>query len=1469
MYSRTNLTFYYFLAFFLLTGKVNAQLKCKIEHFSTEDGLSHDALTCMMKDKQGFMWFGTWNGINRFDGHNFVSYKSFPGDLSTLKNDRIDQIVEDNSNHLWLKAYDNQIYRFDKRSEQFEPFADVLKLRDKKKVTFDRIISANDGDIWLISAHDGIFFFPKTDTSLSHYVWFNAKAPIPNRISDNKTRILREDRDHNMWVGTPNGTTLLNRSGPSIYRASTLNTAISTGQNITSIEDGGTQVYMATAQGNIITYAKRTGKFMMNRVTTDKLNCLIVSKQTGNLYAAASNGDILTVNTKSGQIISKSKCPNGPVASIFEDHKGFLWMTPETEGLLRFDPRSGTFQAFFQRIDAKFNRNGNHVRVFEDNEGIVWASMKGGGFGYYDEAQAKFCYFYNEPGTSGRRLSNIVTDLYYDKAGILWLNTDERGVDRVVFQRNDFQQRLVDFPGLFKSDNEIRGILSDHKGRLWLGAKSGKLYVYENDKVLRGLFINEPSEGLGQVYSLLEDHLKNIWLGTKSNGLYRAAPIDKNCTKYRLTQFVVDDKKANSISSNEIYALVEDRKGRMWVGTYDEGLNLLVNQGSEVKFIHSGKSFELYPKTGFRKIRNMAIDGKGHLWAGTTDGLMIVNADNAGHAYDFSTYSKIPGDKTSLGNNDIQYIFRDSRDTMWLGTSGGGLDEALGGFANKQLKFRNFTSKDGLPNDYILSCTQDQTGNLWIASQNGLSKFNLQSKAFRNYDSYDGLPKTSFSEAACANLPNSSLVFGTVKGYLAFDPAGITDHKIAANLVFTNLLVNNVNFSHNPDNPIFKGDINYTSGLTLPYYKNTINLDYTVLDPRSGIKQSYSYRLKNFDNSWHSNENQRRITYTDLPPGRYALEVRSQSSDLYTNEPFKKLNIEILPPPWRTWWAYMLYLLAILIIAETIRRIALTVLRLRHNIAVEKRLATLKMSFFTNVSHELRTPLTLILNPIAEIEKMITKEGVPAKGIEYIRVVKRNAERMVRFINQLLDLRKVQSGKVELKISQVNIGPFILHINSYFSEIAREKNIDLKVEGSDGDLAVWIDAEKMDIVIYNILANAFKFSPAGHCISIKITPMLANGTVNIAIRDEGGGVKAEHLNDIFELYYEGDHGEDSYVKGTGIGLALSKELVELHKGKIWAENGPVNGLIVTVEIRIGKEHFDSENVVFIEQPVTGHDLIPMAGNSSLRSETPVAAQQSRETPLLLLVEDNVELRDFLSVQLSDHYRIESAENGAEGLKKALDMLPDLIISDVMMPVMNGIAMLNQLKNDLATSHIPVVILSAKSSVENQIEGLKYGADFYITKPFQNDYLLASVENLLSKRKKIFETLMNGKKIIELAPGEIAITSHDESFLKRIIEIVEEKMIDPDFNINTVAELMNMSRTPFYRKFKSLTNLAPVEFVREMRLKRAKQYFDGGNLDISDVAFQVGFGNNKYFSKCYKEQYGISPTDYLKSKTDRK
>ena len=1433
----------------LVWWKAGAQPQCTVEHYATKDGLSHSTVTCMLKDHEGFMWFGGWNGINRFDGHRFVSYKSLPGDRSQLTNSRIEQMVEDQSNQLWLRAYDKHIYRFDKATEQFGALETSLTEPGQSGASFKQILGAFDGLVWLESSSNGIYCVSQQPGKKVIQV-YNTRQPGTRRLpSDTIHFFLREDKQQ-IWIGTAAGLCCLVRGKSGDYNIRRLPADLAPGKTPTTTAEDNESLYFGTADGWLITYRKAGGTFTQQRIATSGLRALYRSKKKQLLYASTKAGELVTLSLNDLHTTT-ARFQGSGLRSLYEDRQGYLWIEPEQHGVIRFDPATQTFQTFSDGAGNRKMFTGSQFLVEEDNNGVIWIKMKGGSFGYYHAASASIQYKVDVPELPDYQFPLLVYTCYNNGDGVIWLTTEHPGVERVILHDNHFRQQLPAPQPQLKTENEVRGMYADRGGRLWLGTKSGRLYMYHNRKLTRNPFVPElPGGFVGAAYSFLEDTRGNIWIGTKGNGLYKAMPASKEPQAYKLQHLAQDKMTTSGLPAREIYSLLEDNQQRIWVGSFDKGLWLVQQAGDSICFSPAGKLFAGYPVNGFNKIRHMTTDSAGNLWIGTTDGLLLVEAAAAlSKKARCTTYSKIPGDLRSLGNNDLQYVYRDKQNHMWLASSGGGFIHAMGTNPFESLHFRNYTVKDGLANDYVLSCTMDVQGHLWISTENGLSRFHPGKETFRNYDAYDGLPEGVFAEASCRQMPDGEIVFGTSAGLLSFNPRQVETRRNAAAIAFTGLQINNKEAG--PSGLALPGNINYLSSLELPYNQNIISIEYALLDQRVGNKQVFAYRLKGFDTAWYEERLLRRATYTRLPPGNYTFEVKCLDNDRFTQIPYRQLRITILPPFWKTSWAYLAYMLVILAVLYFTRKAVLEMLYLRNKIVVEQKLTALKMNFFTNVSHELRTPLTLILGPL---EQLMRTTALSGENKYLVAGVRRNAGRMVRFINQLLDLRKLQSGKGTLQLARVEIIGLVRQTCDYFVQAARYKQVRIVIETTEDPLLAGVDPDKLDVVLYNILGNALKFSPEQTEITVAIRTLPAEQCFLVQVSDQGPGVPEDKLEKIFELFYESTP-QDNEGKGTGIGLALAKEIVELHAGKIQAVNVPGGGFMVQLQLPIG----DTASL----PPHTATSDVITAGSIAF-NPTASGIVAPPDAPLLLLVEDNAELRNFLQKQLGEHYRVTIARDGAEGWQKAIDLMPDLIVSDIMMPVMDGIQLVDKIKNNFETSHIPVVLLTAKYSVESQVEGLQYGADYYITKPFRNEFLLAAIDNLLRQRRRLFESLAHRKKPEPEQPAPALITSGDELFLQEIICMVNATMANPEFNIEAMAETMHMSRTSFYRKFKSLTGIAPIEFVKNRRLELARNYLSEGQRSVTDIAYQAGFSNPKYFSTCFREKYGVTPSEYRKT-----
>ena len=1437
------LNFLIALLIFTSSNSLRSQIKFKIENYATEDGLSHDVIRDIIKGKEGFMWFATWDGINRFDGKNFITYKAIAGDHNSLGNNRIDLIKEDALGFIWLKAYDNQIYRFDKKTETFLSIASLL---GTNKIEFSDVFPDSIGNVWLTTVKKGIYLIQKKDNNQIKIISFKQNSKPNFAIISNQLKFVFVDKSNNLWVGSDKGLDCIIHFKNQEYKSKN----ILKNTNLSSFLAAENTLWFGTNNGELIKYNQIHKKYSKTQIANTSINSIIKSRYENALFLTTAAGELITFNFKTFKTTSKLKIAEAPVYKIYQDKTGLLWVEPDKNGVLKVDLKTKSIQSFSQKIEVSIIQLKNSYGIFEDNSNRVWVKLKGGGFGYYNPKTSTLDYFFNKPGDQNQKFSNTVSSLFFDPSGILWMSTNDGGINKIIFQKNNFQQQLLVPESINRLENEIRAVFADKKNRLWIASKAGKLKVFKNNQELNNLFINYKVEDIGLIYSIIEDTKGTIWLGTKGNGLFKATPVNVQKVQYSLQHFKADKNNPKSISSDLIYSILEDKNGRIWIGTYDEGINLVEENQGKIIFTHH---FKNYPFEESNRVRYLAQGYKDQIWVATTNGLVTFDPDNYNpNQIKFSRYIKSTTNKSSLNSNDILFMYHDSYGKMWLSTAGGGLNLAI---ENKEnIKFKNFTKENGLPSDFILSVVEDDCKNLWLATENGISKFNLQNQTFRNYDTYDGLLKSRFSEATSLKLQNGNLIMGCKNGYLNFDPKKIENKKSKTQMVFTNFEVNNkISNVKSVDFPL-KVDINFNHNIKLDYLHNTISIYYTVLDYRSNNKQLYAYRLKGLDDNWHQVKNQKKATFTNLDPGHYEFEVKCLNTDLYSITPQKTLSFTISPPFWKTNWAYFLYAILFLALLEISRRIVYSMIQLRNKVVVEQKMTELKLSFFTNISHELRTPLTLIVNPINEIAK---HEKLSPLGIEYIETTIKNTNRLVRFVNQLLDFRKVQSGKEELHIETFELVSFINETISLFMHIAYEKKIKIKTEFSSEQLYANLDKNKLDCILFNLLSNAIKFSPNDSTIIVELK--IENESIlKINIIDQGCGVDQNKLEAIFKLYYETDTAKNKNV-GTGIGLALCKEYVDLHQGNIYAINNDKGGLTLSITIDLNNKKLQK----ITEYNLAEEEIIKTTVVNKLNQEQEISSDSN--LPVVLIVEDNQELRTFLKSQLERFYRILVAENGKEGLEIASKKLPDLIVSDVMMPQMNGIQMLDALKKATETSHIPVILLTAKSTIENKIEGLNYGADYYITKPFETDFLLASIENLIKQRKKIFENLQSNRKTIVLEPSEIVITTKDEQFLKDIITLVEEGLTDPKFNIDFMASSQNMARVTFNRKFKSLTNMTPVEFVSEMRIKRAKQYLDAGETNIASIAYKVGFNGAGYFSTCFKEFYKISPTDYLKQK----
>ena len=965
-------------------------------------------------------------------------------------------------------------------------------------------------------------------------------------------------------------------------------------------------------------------------------------------------------------------------------------------------------------------------------------------------------------------------------------------------------------------------------------------------------------------------------MGSKWDGIIRLSP--KRDGSFQIRNYVHKEEDPYSLSNNSVYCIYQDSKKRMWIATHGGGINLLQETADgEIRFLHNGNLLKDYSKDKFNKVR-VIKEVNNTLLVGTTEGLITFSCNfERPEEIKFYTNVRIPDLASSLSSNDVIYIYTDSRQNSYVLTFTGGINQIISNnLLTDQIQFKTYTKRNGLVSDLVLSMIEDQQKNLWVISENTLAKFDPENGTFEHYNEKHLQKEIYFSEASPAIIRNQ-LILGTDAGILKINPAAFSKSSYTPPIVFTSLKIQGVQQQL---------DLDDLEELKLKPDERNVSFQFAALDYINPSSISYAYRLKGLEEKWNEVDNSRSASYINLPPGEYELQIRSTNSDGVWMEKARILPITVLPTFWETYWAWILYVVLFVLSTATIVYIILYIYRLRHQINIEQQLANIKLRFFTDISHELRTPLTLIASPVSEI---LEHETLTTNARKHLTLVHKNTERMLHLVNQILDFRKIENKKMKVLLEKTDVLSLLQKVMDNFRLIAEEKNINYQLETNQEAIETWIDQDKFEKIIFNLLSNAFKYTPANK--SITVIANVESSRLIVSIKDEGIGIDLQKQQTLFQRF-------ETLVKfnilqpSSGIGLSLVKELIELHCGNIEVKSQPGVGSEFTVILPMNQKVYEGrENTEFILNDGNSvpaekkNEIRPMVEITSMADITPSETAKepnqisNEEDPVsILIVEDNVELRNFLSDILSESYRVLTATNGQEGLDQAREYIPDLIISDIMMPAMDGLDMVKNIKENREICHIPIILLSAKSSLDDRISGLEQGIDDYITKPFSATYLKIRIKSLLHQRKELqeiywkawSEKLNNTQETTleeKLTPSQPQIISYDEQFMQQVMQVMEEQMENSELTVDEFAQLLNLGRSVFYQKLKSIIGLSPVDFIREIRIKRAVQLIDSGEYNFSQVAYMTGFNDPKYFGKCFKRQMGMTPSEYKENKRD--
>ncbi|MGO4292320.1 hybrid sensor histidine kinase/response regulator transcription factor [Chitinophaga sp. RAB17] len=1332
------------------------------EHYNfsklnTYNGLSHNQVNAVLKDQDGFLWFGTTYGLNRYDGYSCKVFRKDHNDSTSLKGNYITCFYELPGRKMWVSTtngpciYNPDTEKFDADDNRY------LSAMGLPAGAISSIVKGKDGRYWFLYQDKGLYLYSANDGSVK---LFNPEGGIP---SAERITSIKETGDGKLWLVYQSG--LLQKYDVQLRKV----------------------IFFSTA-------------------------------------------------------LQKQHKGGNPV-NLFVDNDGDIWCWSYKNGLFFFHPEDSSVIHMDKNSFPVKLKSDLVSQVVQDNNGLIWVGTDHGGIALIDKKNRfNTTFLLNNPNDPKSISQNSITAIYKDNQGIIWLGTYKQGVNYYnsnVVQFSYFHHRESDPKSLQFDD--VNRFVEDRSGNIWIGTNGGGLIYFDRKNNTFKQYLHDPnnSNSLSNnvIVSLWIDQENILWVGTYFGGLNSFD--GKQFTHYRH-----HDNDSSSLADDIVWDIFEDSDRQLWVGTLGGGLDRF--DRAENRFYHYKSG------GGSNYISAIMQDKKGDLWIGTSGGITVFEKNKATAIYQHTNK------KNSLSDDGIFCLLEDSKGQIWVGTR-----EGLNLFNKQTKEFQTFTTSDGLPDNMILNILEDAHQTLWISTPNGLCNAvprqndNHITFAVVNYDATNNLQDREFNDNAALRTRTGELIFGGPSGFNIINPASIKHPVGHAAIVFTGfqILDKNIEPGERINNRVLLNRaLSQLQSIDLKYKENVFSIDFASLDFSHNRNDKYAYMLEGFNAGWlYTNDNQRRATYTNLSPGHYIFKVKVLDRTGAWSE-VKSLQINIEPPFWRTPIAYFIYLLIAAALFWLIRRITLDRIHMRFEVRQQRReaerayaLEQLKTKFFTNVSHEFRTPLSLIIAPLDKI----IKHTADREQVEQLNLVQRNAKRLLNLVNQLLDFRKMEVQEVKLHPAVGDIVSFCRETSHSFTDIAEKKKIRFSFSCDIDHLEIYFDKDKIEKILFNLLSNAFKYTYDNGEVRVKLTyhpPVVneADGTIAISVKDSGIGIPAAQHEKIFERFFQTEVPESMVNQGTGIGLAITKEFVKLHNGIITVESEPEQGTCFTVQLPARK--------MYVAPPFVTPPIAAEEGEQLIIEE--VKKRSGKKT--IMIVEDNEDLRFYLKDNLKERYHVAEATNGREGWEKIKQINPDLVVSDIMMPLMDGVELAGKIKSETLTAHIPVILLTAMGSEEKQLEGLKAGANDYITKPFTFEILSSRINNLIAQQQLLKKRF---QKQIEVSPEEVTITPVDEKFLKQALEIIENQIDNPDFSVDEFSRQMFMSRVTLYRKINSLTGKSPLDFIRSIRLKRAAQLLNKSGMSIGEVTYQVGFNNPKVFRKLFKEEFGITPSEY--------
>lgn len=1383
------------LLLILLIFSTGSPQNISFNHLTTSNGLSNNKIYDIIQDRAGFIWLATDDGLNRFDGYNFKVYRHIPKDSTSISSNTIWNLFEDEEGIIWIGTKSGELNRYDPTTDKFTSWKIKSDVVNENSIT--SIYKDKFGKIWIGTYSSGLFRFDYKTEELMN--WRNTIDNLHVITANHITSII--EHKGNLLFSTYAGLNIFDyqnfeKPTKKIYK----NPA-----NRGSIENIFWRLTTSNQFPDKVWIGAADGLLLFNSVN-DSLTSIEIPNQTNLQFGSSSNNIIETE-------ISGEKV---------------IWIGSYA-GLLRYNIDNGKFLRFTQQSNNQKSLINNFInKILKDNSGVLWVATENG-LSYTTSKNSRFnnslsasVLQYNLNELDKKNISSIART----GDGTLWFGCGDgiyytESIDGMIKVK-----KLPESNGI-----EILSMSVSPEDKLMIGSRgSGMFFLNTNSYEMNKVVIDHPRlrlQSVNFIKTLKYDKFDNLWVGFWGLGLAKYNFVQNNWTVYQY----YEDGNPEAISNNTVWSFLIDTKGRKWVGTNGGGLNLLVDE----------------------------VNGKFIRWQTDKENPNSI----AGNTINSIIEAEVKNKKSS--SNEI---------ILWLGTNDG-LSKFIISNSNefgdyKSVVIKNFTVSDGLSNNSINSILEDENGNLWLGTGSGISFFDVEKETFINFSNADGIIGGSINTTSAMKLDNGLMLFGSTEGLNYFHPADIKLSDFVPPIVFIDFQI----FNKSALDRILVAEpssIN-SSTIKLTYSENVFSFEFAALDFNSPQSIQYAYKMEGFDEDWIQSGSRRFVTYTNLSPGEYIFKIKSTNADGAWVENSTSMSVVIGSPWWATGWAYALYVIVILAGLFAIRRFEMNRQRLKNVLRMrefetnkQKELDDMKTRFFANLSHEFRTPLMLIKGPLEQL----MEDKSDGKHLHRYQMIYRNTQNLQSLIDQLLELSQLESAAIPVKAKQEDVIITLKGLVYSFDSLAQDKSINLSFNSVVDSIIAWIDKDKLEKIINNLLSNAFKFTNENGRIDVNVEKIWYDSKefIKIKVADTGIGIPKAKLEKIFDRFYQVDDSSQRAYGGSGIGLALVKELVELHRWEISVASEIGKGTEFTLKIPLWdylneSQKLKSENIPSPE--LIGTKSLYLTESQQYNAEEIIDDKETNsiiinDLPSILIVEDSEDVRLYLYDLLKSDYTIYQASNGKEGISIAQEKMPDLIISDVMMPEMDGMEFCKKIKTDWLTSHIPVILLTAKASGESKIEGLETGADDYLTKPFSSKELFIRIKNLLELRKKLREKF---SKDISPKPEVPALNPLDDEFIQKAFSLIEKNLDNAEFDNETFAKEMFLSRMQLHRKLQAVTGQTPGDFIRSFRMKKAAQMLKENRLSVTQIAFEVGYSSPSQFTRAFAKQFNCTPSEYL-------